>query len=210
MLEAGGTHPISYLNVFLLLPSPTLRQGNVFTRVCGSVHRVGEAGDLCPGGLCPGGSLSGGGGLSPGGISVQGVSVQGVSVLEVGVCVQGVLVQGGLCPWGLCPWGLCPWGLCPGASLSGGSLSTGSLSRGLCQGDPHCCHTVTCGRYTSYWHAFLLRKYIYHSCMHTVEEELGILTYNGPMFSLPHFHFQFKSVNISIILTSKLKMCTYI
>ena len=42
-----------------------------------------------------------------------------------------------------------------------------------------------------------------------VEEEHGILTfYNGRMFSLPHF--QFKSVNISTILTSKLKMCVYI
>ena len=148
--EAGGTHPISYLNVFLLLPAPKLRQGNVFTPVCGSVHRRG--------GLCPGGSLSG-----------------GSQSRRWGVCVQGVCVQGS-----------------------------------LCQEDPHCCHTVTCGRYTSYWYAFLLRKYIYHSCMHTVEEELGILTYNGPMFSLSRFHFQFKSVNISTILTSKLKMCTYI
>ena len=43
----------------------------------------------------------------------------------------------------------------------------------------------------------------------TVEEEHEILTYNGGMFSLPHFHFQFKSVNISTILTSKLKMCVY-
>ena len=39
----------------------------------------------------------------------------------------------------------------------------------------------------------------------TVEEEHGILTYNGWMFSLPHFHFQFKSVSISTILTIKLK-----
>ena len=43
-----------------------------------------------------------------------------------------------------------------------------------------------------------------------VEEEHGILTNNGRMFSRPHFHFQFKSVNIFTILTSKLKMCTYI
>ena len=43
-----------------------------------------------------------------------------------------------------------------------------------------------------------------------VEEEYGILTYNGRMFSLPHFHFQSKSVNISTILASKLKICVYI
>ena len=36
------------------------------------------------------------------------------------------------------------------------------------------------------------------------------LTENGRMFSLPHFHFQFKSVNIPSILTSKLKTCVYI
>ena len=38
-----------------------------------------------------------------------------------------------------------------------------------------------------------------------MEKEQGILTYNGLMFSLPHFHFHFKSVNISTILTCKLK-----
>ena len=43
----------------------------------------------------------------------------------------------------------------------------------------------------------------------TMGEKHGILNYNS-MFSLPHFHFQMKSVNISIILTSKLKMCVYI
>ena len=44
-----------------------------------------------------------------------------------------------------------------------------------------------------------------------MEEEHGILTYNGRMFSLPHFHFQFKSINISTILTSKLKcVCTFV
>ena len=52
-------------------------------------------------------------------------------------------------------------GLCPGVgvgSLSGGG---GSLSRGaLCQGDPppptETPRTVTCGRYASYWNAFLI------------------------------------------------------
>ena len=46
-----------------------------------------------------------------------------------------------------------------------------------------------------------------------VEEEHGILTYNEWMFSLPPYHFQFKSVNISTILTSELKdvcMCGHL
>ena len=44
---------------------------------------------------------------------------------------------------------------------------------------------------------------------YTVEEEHGILTfYNGCIFSLSHF--QFKSVYVSTILTSKLKKCVYI
>ena len=43
-----------------------------------------------------------------------------------------------------------------------------------------------------------------------VEEEHGILTYNGRMFSLHHFHFQFKSFNISTILTFKLIMRVYV
>ena len=48
---------------------------------------------------------------------------------------------------------------------------------------------------------------LYHC---TAEEEHGILTDNGTKFSLPNFHFQFKSVNISTILSSKLKMCLYV
>ena len=43
-----------------------------------------------------------------------------------------------------------------------------------------------------------------------VEEEHGILTKNSQMFSLPHFYFKFESVNISTILTSKLKMCVHL
>ena len=61
-----------------LLPSATkLRQGNVFSPVCDSVHR--------------------GGGLCPGGVSVQSGYL----------CPGGVFVQGGLCPGpgGLCPGG---------------------------------------------------------------------------------------------------------
>ena len=44
----------------------------------------------------------------------------------------------------------------------------------------------------------------------TVKEQHGILTKNGQIFSLPHFHFKFKSVNISTILTSKLIACVYV
>ena len=72
-------------------------------------------------------------------VSVQGGSLSRVVSIQGGVSVWGVSVQGGLCP--------------------GGSLSRGSLSRGVCQGDPPDRapppHTVTSGRYASYWNAFL-------------------------------------------------------
>ena len=90
-----------------------LRQGNIFTPVCDSVHRgVSVPGSLSQGGLCPGpgGSLSGGlcpGGLCPGGSLSREVSVQGA---------------------------LCPGSLCPGGFLSRGVSVQGSL----CQGDPPC------------------------------------------------------------------------
>ena len=72
-----------------LPPATKLRQGNVFTPVCDSVHREGG---LCLGGLCPGpGWISVWGGA----LSRQG-SVGGVSVQE-GLCPEGVSVQGGLC-----------------------------------------------------------------------------------------------------------------
>ena len=88
-----------------LLPTTKLQLGNVFTRVCDSVHR--------------------------------GVSVQ---------------------------WGLCLEGLCPGVSVHWVSV-WGSLSRPavrLCVGckgggiSVHTRCTVMCGRYASYWNAFLL------------------------------------------------------
>ena len=41
--------------------------------------------------------------------------------------------------------------------------------------------------------------------LNTMEEGHGNLTF-GRMFSLLHFHFQFKSLNISTILTSERKM----
>ena len=147
----------------------------------------------------------GGGGLCPGGISVQGVSVQG------GLSPGG----GGLCPGGLGSGGSVSMGSVSMGSLSMGSVSRGifvrgslstlSLSRGALSGRP----PLLPYGYVRVVH-ILLACILVEKSMHTVEEELGILTYNGPMFSLPHFHFQFKSVNVSIILTSKLKMCTYL
>ena len=108
-----------------LPPATKLRQGNVFTPVCDSVHR---------------GRVSVQGGLFPGGVSVQ-----------EGVSVQGDLCLGGLC---LCPGGLCLEGLCPGGLILGGqgvsvqggggslcrghgvSVQVGSLSRGSLPGRP--------------------------------------------------------------------------
>ena len=67
---------------------------------------------------------------------------------------------------GLCPGDSLSMGLSPGGSLSKGSLSRGSVSGGgLCQGDPHCC-MVMCGRYASYWNAFLLNYVIDAKCSH--------------------------------------------
>ena len=91
--------------------------------------------------LCPEGVSVKRGSLS-GGVSVQGslsreVSVQGClcpereSLSSGGSLSRGVSVQRGLCPEGV------------------------SVQRGLCQGDPH---TVMCGRYASYWNAFLFNE----------------------------------------------------
>ena len=84
----------------ILTPATKLRQDNVFTPVCHSVHRGrGSLSQHAPqvtwprgvsvwgGVLCPGGSLSGGvcpEGVSrgPGGLCPEGVSVRGVSVRE--------------------------------------------------------------------------------------------------------------------------------
>ena len=127
-------------------------------------------------GICPGGSLSRRAslskkGLCPRGSPSEGVSVQrgslsrGVSVWEVSVqgeslsrgrslskgglclgslCPEGISVQGALCPRG----GLCPWG------LSGESLFRGVSVRETPRTEtPQ--HTVTSGRYASYWNEFL-------------------------------------------------------
>ena len=117
------------LMVCILLPPETkLRQGNVFTPVCDSVHR-GVSVPACTTdhmtrGLCPGvsvqGSLSRMGSLSsPGWVSVQSK----VGSLSRGVSVQGFSVQGCLCPGGLCPGGtLSRVCLCQGGSLLGRPL----------------------------------------------------------------------------------------
>ena len=108
------------LNCLSLLPPVTkLRQGNVFTPVCHSVH--GGRGSLSQHAAHDQGGLSGGGGLCLG-VSIQeglsrGVSVQaGVSVREGGVCPGGLCPGEVSCPGGLC---LCPGGLCPGGSQLG-------------------------------------------------------------------------------------------
>ena len=98
---------VIFIHRKLLPPATKLRQGNVFTSVCDSVHRGVF--------IIQEGSLS------------RGVSVQGG---------QGSLSEGGLCPRGLCTRGVpVQGGLCPerGSLSRQGSLSMG----GLCQGDPH-------------------------------------------------------------------------
>ena len=78
-----------FLLYSLLPPTTTLRQGNVFTLVCDSIH--GGRGSLSSRKLCLGR------GLCPVGVCPRG----GVSVLRVSV-------QGGISPGGhLCPGGLC-------------------------------------------------------------------------------------------------------
>ena len=126
----------------LLPPATKLWQGNIFTGVCQSFCSGGSLSQHAPQVTWPG----------------EGVSVQG------GLCLGGSLSRG-LCPGGLCLGGLCPGGLCPqgwvsvhrGGSLStwGGSLSTwgGSLSEGVSVRETP--RTVTRGRYSSYWNAFL-------------------------------------------------------
>ena len=72
-----------------LPPATKLRQGNVFTPVCDSVH----GGSSVQRGLCPERSLSGG--LCP------GVSVQGGLCPDEDLCPGGGLsVQGRFCPAG--------------------------------------------------------------------------------------------------------------
>ena len=92
------------------LPHATkLRQGNVFTFICDSVHR-GEG--LCLGILCPKGVSV----LCLGVLCPKGVSLQGGS-LSRGLCPRGFSVQGSLSKGVLCPGVFCPGGLCPGGGL---------------------------------------------------------------------------------------------
>ena len=75
-------------------------------------------------------------------------------------------------------------------------------------------------RQPTMWTTHLLPAYPYKrhssvfadklSILYTVEDQHGILTFNGRMFSLPHFHFPFKSVNIYTILTYPQKIYVYI
>ena len=75
-------------------------------------------------------------------MSGMGVSLQeGVSVQEGGLCPAGVSVQGVSVQRG---------SLSRGFLSTGGSMSTG----GSLSGRPF--RTVMCGRYASYWKAFLL------------------------------------------------------
>ena len=68
-------------------PKRSFGQGNIFTRVCDSVHREGCVcqgglpGGCLPGGVLPGGVFLGGGcqGVAARGVSASGVSARGVS-----------------------------------------------------------------------------------------------------------------------------------
>ena len=114
-----------------------LRQGNVFTSVCQSVHRRG--------GLCPSMHHRS---------HVWGVSVWG-SLSRVGLC-PGVLCLGGSLSRGVSVQGLSVWG----------SVSRGCLYPGRPYGHrpPP---MVTSGWYTSYWNAFLLLVMFLLSCCTT-------------------------------------------
>ena len=84
-----------------------------------------------------------------------------------GVSVWGISVQGSLCLEGLCPGGslsgvLCPGGLSGripvwGVSVQGVCVRGASLFRGVSVMET----PVTCGRYASYWNAFLFLLCLY-------------------------------------------------
>ena len=130
------------------LPSATkLRQGNVFTHVCDSVHRgvsvsacttghmirVSVWGSLSMG-FCPGWSLS------------MGVSIQG-GLCPGGLCSGGFLSRGGFCPEEVSVRGISVWGI----SVQCVSVRENPRQRP--------CHTVMSGRYASNWNAFLFQMY---------------------------------------------------
>ena len=93
----------------LLSPATKLRQSNVFTPVCDSVHRGGLG--LCLGGL-------------PSGVSVQGVSVRGS--LFLGSLSRGCLCPGGLCP-GVSVHGVSVWGVIPTETPPYGNMRAVSI-----------------------------------------------------------------------------------
>ena len=126
--STASTPPEILISLFVTVRKPRLGQGNSFTPVCHSVHRVE--------GLCTGESLS-----------RRGVSVKEGSLCqgEESLSRRGVSVQEGVSVGGSLSGGLCPGGLCPGGSLSRRAVSVqegglcvrggGALSReGLCPG----------------------------------------------------------------------------
>ena len=119
----------------LLPPGTKLGQSYIFTGVCHSVNRGRGPG--------PGEDVWSKGGSGPGG----GVWSGGVSAVR-GVWSGGVSGLGGCLLWGGC--------LVLGGVWSGGVAGArGFALRGMClvdtPRDGHCC-----GRYASYWNAFLL------------------------------------------------------
>ena len=112
-------------------PQTKLRQGNIFTPVCHSVHGGGGGGSY-PNMHCSGGVPA------PRGVCSRGVcSRRGAW--------SGVSARGG----GGSAWGVySQWGLLQGVCSGGGCLVE-------IPQDGHCC-----GRYTSYWNAFLLFRFL--------------------------------------------------
>ena len=114
-------------------------EGYVFTGVCLSTVGVSAPGGVCSGGVCSGGVCSGGCVCSGGG----------------DVCSRGVSALGGVCSGvgGVCSRGVCSGGLLRGVSVPGGLSAPGGgclLCTEATGRDGHCC-----GRYASYWNAFL-------------------------------------------------------
>ena len=149
-------------------PQTKLREGNVFTPVCDSVHRgVSVQGvslsrgvslqwgvSVCRGSLSGGEFLSRGlcpGGFCPRGLSPEGVSVQGGGHLSRGVFSRGVFVQRASLSGDVSVWG---GSLSRAVSVQRmGGWVVFSVWGGSLSGRPP--HMVKSGRYASYWNAFL-------------------------------------------------------
>ena len=147
-ISAGGDRKLfSFFTSLNLRVSPQLHNNHVQH----NYHPRTKFAKVVFTGVC----LSTGGGVSV--HMVWGVSVGGISVQGRGLCPgEGSLSRGGVSVQGR--------GLCPGegflsrgeVSVQGGGLCLGDLCRGRgfsVQGDPG---KVMCGRYASYWNAFLL------------------------------------------------------